>query len=190
MVVAQVTYSEGWYQNVGTLIEIQTQINKYRTGEYIMTTAAQLDIIAMISGLQQRLTATPINENTNYAHITERNENLDIEIIQATQDLQVMKERVASLRSPYATQSYYESWFPINRPLRNISIVVLIALGIFFYVFTLFSLMHSLGLHIRLNISWWSPENMVKFGKLVPYAGGLVLVGLLALIVVAYVRKG
>jgi hypothetical protein len=50
--------------------------------------------------------------------------------------------------------------------------------------------MHSVGLHIRLNIAWWSPENMVKFGKLVPYAGGLVLVGLLALIVVAYVRKG
>lgn len=171
-----------------TLYDIQTQINKYRSGEYIMSAAgAQVDIVAMVAGLQGRLTANPA---TDYAHITNRSEQLDVEIIQATQDLQVMKERVASLRSPYATQSYYESWFPINRPLRNISIVVLIALGIFFYVFTLFSLMHSLGLHIRLNIAWWSPENMVKFGKLVPYAGGLVLIGLLAIIVVAYVRKG
>lgn len=183
-------HDSSWYESA-SIIDIQRQINNYRTGEYNMSpTGAQNDIVAMVAGLQQRLTTNPINQATNYAHITNRSEQLDVEIIQATQDLQVMKERVASLRSPYATQSYYESWFPINRPLRNISIVVLLALGIFFYVFTLFSLMHSLGLHVRLNISWWSPENMVKFGKLVPYAGGLVLIGLLAIIVVAYVRKG
>jgi len=181
-----------WYaktgSNPGTLLEIQTQINKYRTGLLITTPdGARADIIAMVSGLQARLTT---NQATVGALMASRSKQLDVEIMQATQDLQVMKERVASLRNPYENQSYYESWFPLNRPLRNISIVVLLGLGIFFYVFTLFTLMNSFGLRFRLNISWWSPENIVKFGKLMPIGGAVIIIILIVLIIIGYVRKG
>ena len=174
-----------------TLYDIQIQINKYRTGELLTTASgAETDIIAMVTGLQTRLNNSPITAATTHAITDSRSTELDVEIMEATQDLQVMKDRVASLRNPYVSQSYYESWFPINRPLRNVSIIVLLALGIFFYVFTLFTLMNSFGLHVRLNIAWWSPENMVKLGKLMPYGGGIIILILIVVCVIGYVRKG
>ena len=79
---------------------------------------------------------TNVNQATNLETTTQSLTNINIEIIQGKKDLQNAKDRVNSLRN-INKHSYYESWFPINRPLRNPSKLVLIGLGIFFFILTL-----------------------------------------------------
>ena len=76
---------------------------------------------------------------------------MDLEILQAKEDLKVAESRAHSLRD-MNKQSYYESWFPLNRPLRTSSNLIILSLGIFFFVlsfqfFTILTQTIKVGLH-------------------------------------------
>jgi len=47
--------------------------------------------------------------------------------------LQITKERLSYVRAPDQSTSFYQSWFPLDRPLKLISIPILLGFVFFFY---------------------------------------------------------
>ncbi len=64
------------------------------------------------------------------------------------EELAVSKARTERLTRPEANTSYYEGWFPIDKPLHVNSIPVLIACSILFFTIFMGTLMTSLGIQI------------------------------------------
>ena len=113
--------------------------------------------------------------------------NLDNQIIEAEKDLEVAKLRASSLQHPKT--SYYESWFPINRPLRDITKLILLTVGIFFFCLTFFAVLHSFGFIINIDITWFHKENIDKLTKLFPFGSIIVITIFVILTIIGWLRK-
>jgi len=61
-------------------------------------------------------------------------------------DVEVAKDRAAMVLRPEITASYYDSWFPIGRPLKQISVPILIGFATFFTTLSLFTLLEIFGI--------------------------------------------
>lgn len=132
-------------------ILIDRMIVDYNDSAGAFTTSAyRTYVTTLLNGLQSMVSSNPATalQNTNDALY-----NLEGEIIKAKEDLQIAQDRVQSLRESNK-QSYYESWFPINRPLRGSTNTILLGIGIFFFVFTFFVILHSMGFALHMNILW------------------------------------
>ena len=156
---------------------IETALNKLSSNDASLS--------GIINTLQQR-----VNKNPATVLSTDMDSliNINSQIVQAEKDLQIAKDRSNSLRKTSVT-SYYESWFPINRPLRKSSMFVLLIIGIFFFTLTFFIVLQSFGLHLHLNISWYSVENIAKLKKLFPLSAIIIIVGLIILSLVGWLRN-
>ena len=146
------------------------------------------DIKEINDGVAALYVRININEATNVETSWQSLANTHVDINHAKKDLQIAKDRVNSLRN-MNKRNYYESWFPINRPLRNPSKLVLLGLGIFFFALTAFSVLNSFGLHIQLNISWLTDENIAKLKVLFPYGAVITIVILVILTIVGFLRN-
>jgi len=149
------------------------------------TTSEANEISDAVMKLEWRIST---NQATNVETSWKTLANTHVNIENAKKDLQIAKDRVNSLRN-INKHSYYESWFPINRPLRNASKLVLLGLGIFFFVLTAFALLNSFGLHIHLNISWLNDETIGKLKILFPYGVLIIIVTLVVLTIVGFLRN-
>ena len=132
-------------------ILIDRMIVDYNDSAGAFTTSAyRTYVTTLLNGLQSMVSSNPATalQNTNDALY-----NVEGEIIKAKEDLQIAQDRVQSLRESNK-QSYYESWFPINRPLRGSTNTILLGIGIFFFVFTFFVILHSMGFALNMNILW------------------------------------
>ena len=145
-------------------------------------------IPTMITQLQQMVGSNPA---TNLQEIIDTDTELEVEIMQAKDDMKIAEERVKSLRQK-DKRSYYESWFPLNRPLRTSTNITLIALGIFFYVFVFLVFLSTIGFSFNLNTTWVSDSpTLSKLGVIFPFGYGSILIvgGLILVGVVVYLRK-
>lgn len=70
----------------------------------------------------------------------------------AEKDVAVSKERTQMLRNPERKVTVYESWFPIHRPLRTSSALLLIGITLFLICLSLAFLLHQMGLFVDLGI--------------------------------------
>jgi hypothetical protein len=166
--------------------DILTLTNAYNTNSNTFTPVQRAAVVSMVDQLQARVNTNPATtlENTNDSILM-----IEEEIKKAKDDLNISQERVKMLRNPEASRSYYESWFPINRPLRNSTNIIALALGIFFFVFFFLMVVHSLGFIFNINISWTNPETYVKVATLFPWFGIAIIIVLVILVIVAYLRK-
>ena len=148
----------------------------------IFTGPERAEIIDAVASLQARVGTNPATEmeNTDAEYL-----NIQTQITEAKQDLQISQERVSTLRNPDKKSSYYESWFPINRPLRNSSIIAVLVFGIFFYCLSLFMLLNTFGFRLSFSV----PVMTEGFMKLVPYGVSIVIGGLVIISAVAWLRK-
>jgi len=140
---------------VCTTNDINTLIDKmivdYNDSTSSFTTSTyRTYVTTLLNSLQSMVSSNPATtlQNTN-----DELYNVEREIIKAKEDLQIAQDRVKSLRESNK-QSYYESWFPINRPLRSSTNIILLGIGIFFFVFTFFVILHSMGFALHMNILW------------------------------------
>ena len=146
--------------------------------------ADQAEILTAVSALQTRVNSNPATTlQTNINSLV----TIQDEIVQANQDLQIAKDRAASLHG--SQPSYYESWFPINRPLRKQTILILLVIGIFFFALAFFMLISTFGFMLHLNITWYTDENIARVKALFPYGIGFIIVALLILTIVGWLRK-
>ena len=146
----------------------------------------------MVAQLQ---TMVGVNPATNLQEMIQQDTKMDLEILQAKEDLKVAESRAHSLRD-MNKQSYYESWFPLNRPLRTSSNLIILSLGIFFFVLSFLIILRSSGILIHINNTWISPNGiespfLIKLRYLFPFGYGttFLFLGVISAAIVGYLRK-
>ena len=171
--------------NTADTATIKTRLDELKT-KTTFTNAENGEVLDAVTNLQARVNTNPATnlENTdNSLSIVKQ------KILEAEEDLKIAEDRVKTLRNVDKQRSYYESWFPINRPLRSSSIVICFIFGIFFFSLSFFMFMRYLGISFTVDIRWLTPANMEIYSKLLPYGGGFIILALIVLAVIAWVRK-
>lgn len=164
---------------------IKTRLDELKI-KTTFTNAENGEVLDAVTNLQARVNTNPATtlENTDSSLSIVKQK-----ILEAEEDLKIAEDRVKSLRNVDKKRSYYESWFPINRPLRSSSIVICFIFGIFFFSLSFFMYMRYLGISFTVDIRWLTPGNMEIYSKLLPYGGGFIILALIILTVIAWVRK-
>ena len=155
-------------QNIQVLIESTQQVDErlnFLKEKTSYTAQEQTEVTSAVSYLTAK---ARINPATTFTASSAELNRLKAEIKQAQEDLQIAEERVASLRNPGKDKSYYESWFPINRPFTQTTIVILLAIGIFFFVLSFFIIIKGLGFNLSITAPWDNPEFTPKLLALFP----------------------
>jgi len=145
-------------------------------------------IPTMIAQLQQMVLSNPA---TNLQEAIDTDTSLDIEILEAKEDMKIAEERVKIFRQK-DKKSYYESWFPLNRPLRTSTNITLIGVGIFFFVFSFLVLLSAIGFSFKINTTWASQSpTFNKLSILFPFGYGttFIIIALIILMIVGYLRS-
>ena len=71
-------------------------------------------------------------------------------IVNKQASVQIAKDRAASLQNVNSKVSYYQSWFPLARPLKHSSLPILIGLTLFMFVLLFGYLLALIGVEIKL----------------------------------------
>lgn len=77
-------------------------------------------------------------------------EDLTKAIEQTKEDIQVAKDRAVLANFPEYTRSYYDGWFPMNRPFRKQTMPILIGASLFFLCMSFLSILSVLRLDVRI----------------------------------------
>jgi hypothetical protein len=74
------------------------------------------------------------------------------EIVSAKNDVEIAKDRAKSVVHPERVSSYYESWFPINRPLKHYTIPLLIGTALVLLSVTFFLTLSLMGVNFNMRL--------------------------------------
>jgi hypothetical protein len=155
-----------------------------------LTNAEKGEIKDAVADILARVEKNPAN---NLEVSNGELDTLKTQIQESQKDLQIAEDRAATLRHPEKNRSYYESWFPINRPLTNSSIVIILAIGIFFFVMSFFILFKSFGFNLRFSVPWDNPETVATVRSFIPPIisnnVNKIIIGILILFIVLYATK-
>ena len=102
--------------------------------------------------IQEKLTA--LGSTTNHIQMAQQDIlRLNKEIIEAEADVAIARDRVAYIRHPEEHTSFYESWFPMNRPMQSANVPYFIGVTVFILVFALLVGLSLIGLNINVAIN-------------------------------------
>lgn len=119
-------------QNADTIARIKTDVEN--TIRCVQEKTSQLNNLSTdIYSLQQQFAVEQKN------------------IKNANEDMKIAKERMKLLVNPEEKRTVYESWFPLYRPLRSESLILLLALGLFFTTVFFGLLMRQLGFFVNIG---------------------------------------
>jgi len=113
------------------------------------------------------------------------------ELAEAEKDIALAKDRVAYIRHPEEHTSNYESWFPINRPMNSISLIILIAISIFLGMFYILMLLSAFDLDIVLYMSpkYYISPFFMQIMQQLTVSFWVVLIALIAVVIYFVKRK-
>ena len=180
--------------SIASPIEIKARLDflKNKTTDY--TPVEQGEIVMALQQLQSRVNENPANllEVSNTELVS-----FKTQIAEAKKDLKIAEDRVSTLRHPEKDRSYYESWFPLNRPLTNRSIIIILAIGVFFLVISFLIILRIFGFNLQFSSPWDNPDlaNSVS-GFLPPFITqnfskivNIIMIIIAVVCVVLYTRK-
>jgi hypothetical protein len=126
----------------------QTKTSTSRTDDtnIVLLQKDIIDASLCLSNAIDRLSSTSTTSSSLQEDLLRLSDELDT----ANKDIEVAKNRVAYIRNPEEQTSNYESWFPIDRPIHVISLIVLMSISIFMGIFILLMVMSQLDLDIML----------------------------------------
>jgi hypothetical protein len=111
------------------------------SADILNTTACIQSQLAHLSGTSNQIqTIQQQIMNTNDA------------IAQAREDSNIARDRVAYIRHPEQNTSYYESWFPMDRPMHTSSVPIFVAFTVFILLFCLLLILSSFGIDFNIVI--------------------------------------
>ncbi len=84
--------------------------------------------------------------------------NLEQQIKDAEEQIKIAKDRVEYTRDPDTHTSFYESWFPMDRPMKPISIPIFIGLITFFGVIIVLLLLSYVGVNVSATAPYSTPS--------------------------------
>ena len=143
------TSFDTWKSSIAiTLNSITSSANPTSDSQKTLNEASQ-EIFNLVACLNEKL--KDVGQTTNdiqeaQSRILELNED----IRQAEEHVKIAKDRVAYIRNPDQHTSYYESWFPMGRPMQPDSIPIFIAVDTFLFIFIILILSSYFGLNISL----------------------------------------
>jgi hypothetical protein len=138
------------------------------------------DIKAHMACLNELNTAAG-STTTRLAGLQTDAADLDTRIAQKKADVQIARDRAALALNPNLNRSYYDGWFPLERPLKHYSYPLLIGFGIFFLMIGFFVFMSLVGVNIEILIpKLTGPSGGTQFTPAFWVMGGIsaVLLGL------------
>jgi hypothetical protein len=87
---------------------------------------------------------------TNATKIAELTEELRIRkkaLETKTTDANIAKDRASMIVRPELQSSYYDGWFPLNRPLKRAAVPIILFLGSFLISASFFMMLSLIGIH-------------------------------------------
>ena len=69
------------------------------------------------------------------------------ELLKREDDIQISKDRVKIVSKPELSRSYYDGWFPLNRPMHQLSVPLLIGGGAFFLSLSIFLMLSLININ-------------------------------------------
>ena len=113
---------------------------------------ASADIFATTACIQEQIST--LGSTTNRIQSAQASIlNLNKEIEDAKAQVDVARDRVGYIRHPEQTTSFYESWFPIDRPMHVTSVPVFLAITVFLFVFALLIVFSAMGINLQVITS-------------------------------------
>ena len=70
---------------------------------------------------------------------------------QRKQDVKIAHDRAIMVTRPELTASYYDSWFPLNRPMKNGSVPIFIGVATFFFTISILLFFEIIGIYIGIS---------------------------------------
>lgn len=114
--------------------------------------SASNEVFDTAACIQEKLSA--LGSTTNEIQTAQQDIlRLNKEITEAEADVAIARDRVAYIRHPEEHTSYYESWFPINRPMQRESVPYFIAVTVFLLVFSLLVGLSLIGVNINVAMN-------------------------------------
>jgi hypothetical protein len=138
-----------WNTQTKAAIEAHQAMGSTTQGDRDKMTALQIEIndaSVCLGNAIDKLSAT----STTSASLQEKLVSLSDELETANNDIEVAKNRVAYIRHPEQQTSNYESWFPIDRPIHVLSLIILMSITIFIGIFILLMILSQFDLDIML----------------------------------------
>lgn len=114
------------------------------------------------------------------------------ELLTRQEDIKIAQDRALLVRHPELSTSYYDGWFGLNRPMRQLSVPILIGFGVFFMTLSLFILLKIVNINTVFSVL--IPRNLEysrygsPFGTPFIITAGVAIV-LLGLTIYAFTRK-
>ncbi len=119
------------------------------------------DVEKTIACLQEK-TAQLNNTTTDIYTLQTNFAVVQNDVGKAAEDMKIAKERMKLLVNPEEKRTAYDSWFPLQRPLRIESLVLLLAFGLFFITVFFGILMRQLGFTV--NVGYILPISTITSG--------------------------
>lgn len=179
-----------WYGNTNTFFQTQALKQQPTADELSALVEKAQEVESYIQCVEQKSGALRSNP-TSLSNAQATEANLDKTIEQRRKDVQIAKDRAALAVNPEMTRSYYDGWFPLDRPMKPISVPILIAFSLFFFSLGLFVTMGLLGVNIMMfRRELPTPTTGYGSGFGTPFwIMSAVAVTLLALTIYAFVKK-
>jgi len=118
------------------------------TNESSSLSTTSADIFATTACIQEQI--TKLGSTTNNIQAAQTNIlDLKEQIEDAKEQAAIAHDRVAYIRHPEQHTSFYESWFPIDRPMHVTSIPVFMAITVFLFIFALLIVLSAIGIDLQ-----------------------------------------
>lgn len=117
------------------------------TVEQSALVTAEADIFNTIGCLQEKI--SQLSSTTNAIQGAQQQVlSLNDQIKNEEANVAIARDRVAYIRNPEQHTSFYESWFPMDRPMRTGSVPIFIGVTVFLMIFTLLIVLSLMGVNI------------------------------------------
>ena len=142
-------------------------------------TSKESDLSQALSCLQNEITAQT-QTSTSVTTLYDQKNQLQKRIDDKHKSNQVAKDRVALLTNPERKTTVYESWFPLQRPLKLSTVLILLVIGLFFISIFIGILLKQFGITLDISLETKIPGATAGFSKYINpltlgLAGALVI---------------
>ena len=108
-------------------------------------------VFATTACIQEKING--LSDVANNIHIAQQNIlSLHDQIAEEEANLAVARDRVAYIRHPEQNTSFYESWFPLDRPMYKANVPYFVLVSVFLAIFTLFVLLSLVGVNVTMHL--------------------------------------
>jgi hypothetical protein len=137
-----------WYQgktsSLNTYNALTTAPTPGQTSDVVSITT---EIGSILACLQALINGVGGNANSIFL-AQEQILNLNDQITAEEANASIAKDRVGYIRHPEQNVSNYASWFPIDRPIHTLSLLIIMSISLFVSIFCIFMLFSFLGVSI------------------------------------------